>query len=393
MRKNNKGAITIIFLMILALVLTLIMAATHSRVLLSLSRNRSAADILVATYQAESEANDIMAKLVGGYLDNANINETKTVGDMKIEITGEELNGTQIVTVTAFRGLAVGKVQAVRRLLSVEEVEEVEIVLMLDCTTSMDQSSDNPLDNRETRFEAQENAAIAFIQSVAAQPDADKFKLGVGVFGTSSAWLHYNGTPATPESGFNFLELTNAVRDGFGRTRSQSQCGRTGPGYVEDATSVGTAFKHAHDYLRTSKKEGTKQIEIVITDGHPNTRIADSNCFPGTACLYSASDPNRCIPQAENYLRCNVADANTNVVEINSTQMGTRDPDVDAYSVTVLPNPDPDVPGIFQKYGTEGGYFNATRASQLSEILDNILGRILEDRSSITLKRIIPTPQ
>lgn len=374
------------FLAIIGLVLTLIMVATQSRVLLSLSRSKSAADILKATYQAESEANDVMAKLAGGYMSDANIPKTtKTVGDMKIVIEGKDLGDTQIVTVTAFRGIAVGKVQAVRRLLSTEEIDKVEIVLVLDCTTSMDSNSGNP---NETRFKAQERAAINFVNAVGDLPDSDKFKIGVGVFGTTSAWLRYNGVSVSPDNNLSTSEISSAIDSAFGDTRVNSQCGKEGAGYVKDYTSVGTAFRHAHDYLKNNKKDGTKQIEIVITDGVPNTRVYDAECKPYNECLnYQGA----CDTAAKNYLRCTLADKDTYVPEIG--QNGVRDSKVDAYAVTILDKPPADVVSLFQKYTTEGGYFNASRASQLDGILNNILGKILEDRSTITVQRVIPTPQ
>lgn len=393
-KKYQKGAITIVFLAIIALVLTLILAATQSRVLLSLSRSKSASDILIATYQAESEANDVMAKLVGGYLDDANIPKTtKTIGDIKIVTEGKDLGDTQIVTVTAFRGLAVGKVQAVRRVLSVEEIDKVEIVLVLDCTSSMD-APDADLGcnggSCPTRMNAQEEAAVNFVEAVGNLPDSDKFKIGVGVFGTTSAWLQQNGVSVSPDSDLDISEITSAIENGFGNTRAESQCGTVGnSGYVENLTSVGTAYRHAHNYLKTSKEAGTKQVEIVITDGEPNTRVYDSECAPYVACTDFQNA--ECENAAKNYLRCTVADKETYVPEIG--QNGVRDTEVDAYAVTIFANPPTDVVSIFQNYATEGGYFNANRASQLDGILNNILGKILEDRSTITIQRVIPTPQ
>lgn len=384
---SQAGAITIIFLTLVALVLTLILAATQSSLTLALRRSQSASDILIATYRAESEANDVMARLIGGYLTSADISDRYQVGDMRIEVEGQELGDTQIVTVTAFRGLAVGKVQAVRRLLSVEEVDEVEIILALDCTSSMDYGANCAnCNSRPSRLDAQEQAAINFVESISNLQDSDKFKVGVSVFGIDSAWLQYNGVNVTPGSGLSFSEIQTAISQGFSTIRKNS------PACIQVAngTSVGTAFRHSHDYFTSTKAEGTKQIEVVITDGEPNARIADSACSPGTACTNLSG---LCNAAAYNYLRCTVADTTTQVDEISSTQYGARDPEVDAYAVTIFDNPPQDVVTIFQKYATEGGYFNANRASELSGILSNILGRILEDRSTVTIKRIIPIAQ
>ncbi len=381
--ENQKGAVTAIFLAVVALVLTLILATTQSQLILSLRRSQSAADILIATYNAESEVNDIMAKLIAGYLDDADIpSYTKNVGDIKLEIEGQDMGEIQIVTVTATRGFAVGKVQATRRVASVENVNEVEIVIVLDCTTSMNSNSGAP---GQSRFNALEEAAVKFVESVASQPDADKFKIGVAVFGTTSAWLQHNGASVLPGS-LSLPELTDALQSGFGDTRQTSQCGNPnkGLGWVEDFTNVGLAFRHGNEYLKSSKKDGTKQIEIVITDGEPNSSTSDSQCG-STTCKGGCADV------AKDYLRCTVADSATFVPEIG--QNGVRDPGVDAYAVTIFDKPPEDVVTIFQNYASEDGYFNASRASQLTNILEGILKKIVENRSSITIKRVIPLPQ
>ncbi|OGM31993.1 hypothetical protein A2803_02795 [Candidatus Woesebacteria bacterium RIFCSPHIGHO2_01_FULL_44_21] len=383
-KKLQNGAITAIFLAVVALVLTLILAATQSQLLLSIRRSQSAADILIATYGAESEVNDIMAKLSGGYLADADIaRTTKNIGDTTLTIEGEDQGETQIVTVTASRGYAVGKVQGIRRVLSVEEVDDVELVLTLDCTSSMDArdaSASCTGSSCPTRFNALEEAAINFVNNIERQEDADKFKLGVAIFGKSSAWLQSNGRDITPESGMSFSEIRTAIEAGINTVRRGGQCER-----VLDGTSIGTAYRHGHNYLVTTKNPDTKQIEIVITDGEPNSRTTDSACPPSIACGPNSA----CEPAAKNYLRCTLADNLTFVPEIS--QNGARDPEVDAYAVTIFDRPPTDVVTIFRNYATEDGYFNASRASELTNILEGILDKILEDRSTVTIKRVIPT--
>lgn len=376
-KKLQRGAITAIFLAVVALVLTLILAATQSQLLLSIRRSQSAADILVATYAAESEVNDIMARLIGGYLADADIaRTTKKIGDIILTIEGEEQGETQIVTVTANRGYAVAKVQGIRRVLSIKKVEEVEIVLVLDCTGSMNNPSGTP---GKTRFNALEDAAVNFVNSVKDLPDADKYEIGVAVFGTTSAWLQYDGVDVLPGS-LTFPQLIDAITIGFGDTRNTSQCGRT----VLDYTNVGLAFRHGNDYLASTKRENVKQIEIIITDGEPNSSLQDNRCAGSTTCKM-------CYGAAKDYLRCMAADKLTFVPEI--AQNGARDPDVDAYAVTIFDKPPADVVEIFKNYVTKDGYFNARRASELTKILEGILNKIVEDRSTVTVKRVIPTPE
>lgn len=400
--KNQEGAITVIFLAVVALVLTLILATTQSQLLLSLRRSQSAYDILVATYGAESEVNDIMARLHGGYLKSADIPKfTKNVGDIRLEIEGEEEGDTQTVTVTALRGFAVGKVQAVRKLATRQEVSDVDIVLMLDCTGSM---NDDDGSGTGTRFDALERAAVNFIDRMESLPDSDKFNLGVGVFGIDAKWMRSGGVEITPGSGLALSEIRRAIEDGFNSTDRQSPPCLS----IMDATSIGTAFSFAHDYFAVNKSPGKKQIEIVITDGQPNSRIPDARCSPDLFCpgesssTFCQSNPygwscpspfsqGMCNSLAERYLSCTVADTNTFVPEIN--QNGIRDPEVDAYAVTIFRNPPVRVVDIFRNYATKDGYFNAARATELTGILEGILDRIIDERSSITVKRLIPTPQ
>lgn len=377
--KNKKGAATVIFMAVIAMVLMILLTATQSRLLLSLRRSLSLVDTLAVGYASESEVNDVMARLSGGYLDSANIAAyTKNIGDTKLVISGEEEDGTQTVTVTASKGFATSKVKGVRRVQNVEEVNEVEIVLMLDCTGSMDDGSGTP---GKTRFDAEEEAAISFVQKLAALPDASKFKLGIGIFGINSKWLQYEGRDIVPGSGLTYAQIISAIGSGFNSKRAASpECLRLNT----DGTNVGLAYRHAHDYLKTSKSPKKKQVEIVVTDGEPNSRSLDSECTPSEACTLT------CSSKAINYLRCTVADKDTFVPEIGYN--GTRDPEVSAYAVTIFDKPYADVVSTFQSYASEDGYFNATRANQLSGILENVLTKILEDRSTVTIERVIPDP-
>ena len=425
--KNESGAVTLIFVTIMALIVTIILAATNSRLLLALRRSQSSVDILVANYEAESIANDIMARLVGGYLPSANLPQTTiTEGDTTITYEGTEVDDTQTITVTANRDFAVGKVQAIRKIESIKKVEEVEIILGLDCTSSMDAgaSCDNCF-SRPTRFDAQKDAAIDFVDKVEELEDADKFRLGVSVFGIDAKWLEYSGRNVTPENNLSFDEIKDAINNGFGSTRNESPACLS----VMNATSIGSSYSFAHNYFEDRKDEKIKQIEITISDGVPNSRVPQSGCNPNVFCpAFPISQPdgstnycedneygwdcyqyetyrdgpyesdffnetafNLCQPLGMDFLRCSVADTETFVPELGTE--GIRDPDVDAYAVTIFSNPPRETVSVLRNYATENGYFNASRANQLKNILNNILNEILKERSAITIKRLIPIAQ
>ena len=421
---NNTGAVTLIFVMLMALLITVMLTATQSRLILSLRRSQSASDVLLASYEAESEANDVMAKLVGGYLPTADMNETKVVGDTSFEITGEDQGETQIINVTATRDFAVGKVEAVRKIQSIKKVNDVEIILSLDCTGSMDAGANCDFCNdKPTRFDSQEEAAIDFIDKISDLEDKDKFKLGVSVFGIDAKWLTYGGIDVTPESGFSFDEIKSAIEGGFSTTRINSPACSG----VMDATSIGSAYSFSHNYFAGTKAEDKKQIEIVISDGVPNSRVPEAGCDPNAFCPAFPISPdggtnycenneyswscyqydkykdgpydsdnfnekafNICKPLGENFLRCSIAASDTFVPELGKE--GIRDPEVDAYAVTIFSNPPGNVVSIFRNFATPNGYFNASRANQLKNILNTILNEILKERSTIIVRRVIPIP-
>lgn len=394
--KNQRGAATLIFITIVAIIVTLLITVTQSRVLLSLRRTQSAADTVIAGYDAESEAYDVIARLLNGYLSSANIGTTtKQFGDTTLTITGEDTGTQQTVTVTAQRSFAVSKVQAVREVQSIGSIEDVDIILSLDCTGSMD--SDTP-----TRFESLESAAVNFMNNLESRDDADKFHVGVVVFGVDSDWLKYNGQDVTPDSGFTLAQVRQAIQDGINRTHDESPACIP----IMNATSIGTGIIQAHDYFALHKRTSTKQIEIVITDGEPNSRIPDPRCSPDSFCPlnrsmctsnpynWSCIDPwsqAACNTLGLDFLRCSIADTSTFVPEIN--QNGIRDPEVDIYAVTIFAHPPAEVVDAFKAYVTEDGYYNAARAAELTNILDDILKSIVSKRSTVTIKRVIPDIQ
>ncbi|RJR30110.1 VWA domain-containing protein [Candidatus Microgenomates bacterium] len=389
---NQKGAATLIFVTILAIIVTLLIAVTHSRLLLALRRSQSAADTIISGYDAESEAYDVISKLANGLLDIDSLGTyTKTFGDTTLIVSGEQIGNKQIVTVTAKRLYAVNKVQAVREVQSIENATDVDIVMALDCTSSMDSGV-------PTRFEALESAALNFIDSISSRTDSSKFRLGVLTFGVNAEWIKLNGRDVVPSSNMKLSDVRFAVEQGFGPTKDQS------PACVPilNSTSIGSGVVKAHEYFESHARSNTKQIEIVITDGEPNSRIPEPKCSPNVYCpLFASLCSNpygwSCYPQRSepvcsdlglDFLRCTVANSDTYVPEIG--QYGIRNPDVDIYAVTIFDNPPQPVVEAFQTYTTENGYYNASRATDLTKILDTLLQTIVEKRSTVTIKRVIP---
>jgi len=423
-RNRQKGAVVLLYVTIVAIIAALLMSIAQSQLLLAFKRNQSAADSLVATYQAESIANDYIARFIGGYLDESVMpfTETITLGNTTLTVQGTQVDQVQTITVLSKLGFAVSKVEAVREIQSLGSVENVDIVLALDCTGSMDAGARCPdCFDSPTRFDAQKDAAIEFVDAIAGLEDADKFKLGIEVFGIDAKWLTFDGRDVTSENNLSFSEIRQALNQGFGSTRDSSPACNN----VMDATSVGSPYSFAHSYFERNASEGTKQIEIVITDGLPNSRIPATGCSPSSAfcpafpqdtdgtnycssneygwsCYrgdeyvsgpYDSDGFNEtafsiCEPLAKDFLRCSLADSDTFVPELGTN--GTRNPDVDAYAVTIYNRVPRDARDIFANYTTTNGYFNASRADQLSSILSQILDSIVGERSIVSINKLVP---
>lgn len=431
-RRRQEGAATLLYLMIMAVVISLLAAITFSRLMGSLKRSQSQADTIVATYEAESEINDLLARLTASYIPDTSfpISYSKNIGGTTISVKGTQSGQTQNIVVTSQRSFAVSRIEATRKIDSVREVDNVDMILSLDCTGSMDAGADcDNCNSKPSRFDSQKDAADNFVSKLAelsrAGTYSGRFNLGIVVFGVDSKWLTYNGVEVTPKSGLTYDQIRLALSQGFGSTRATSPA-CTG---VMDSTSIGTAFATSHNYFAANKKAKTKQVEIVITDGEPNSRIPYPACGPSVFCPGFPKDQqgnnyceqnsegwtcykydqykngpwesdnfnqtayDTCVPLAKDFLSCTIASKDTTIPPISGqgVRKGARDPDVDAYAVTIFTDPPRDVVNIFNSYLTQNGYYNATRASQLKNILNNVLNEILRDRSTVTIKRTPPS--
>ncbi|QQS39035.1 VWA domain-containing protein [Candidatus Woesebacteria bacterium] len=417
---NQSGAVILLYVLIIAIIAALLLAVAQSRLLLALRRTKSASDSLVSTYQAESIANDYLARFIGGYLDKDDMpfNESFEIGSSRIVASGNQLENVQTFLVTSELGYSASKVRAERTIYSLGNVEKIDIILSLDCTGSMDAGASCPnCFTRPTRFDAQKEAAINFVNNIKDLENSNKFNIGINVFGIDAKWLVSSRGDVSPDAGYTFDEIISALNDGFGSTRQESPACQS----VMDSTSVGSAYDMSHKYF-ADDNTGTKQIEIVITDGIPNSRVPSSGCplsvfcpaFPidtinnnycdtneyGWQCYlyeqykdgpwdatnFNAVAYSICEPLGKDYLKCALADKETYIPGLGI--YGQRKPETDAYSVTIFNNPPKDVINIFRNYSTN--YFNASQADQLPSILSEVLEDIVSERSIVTLHREIP---
>ncbi len=378
---KNRGIVTLIFILLMAVLATLILVVGQSRLLLAIQRSKSSSDNLITSYSAESEINDLLLRLSKGVLTQADFSSfpiTKTLdeGKLVLEINGRIEGSNQILDVTARRSFAVSKIQAIRAIQTAQNITPVDLILMLDCTGSMGSSSGQG--QTTTRMQELKKAALNFVQGIANDPNGDFINLGLGVFGTNAAWVTTaSGQNITPTNQISFNNIIDTINTKFNSTRQNSSACLA----VQDNTSIGSGFTFAQDYFGVNNAPLRKKVEIVITDGRPNTRIPYPACPPSISC------PTLCTTEAENFLRCAITDTNTRWDVVN---FGVRDPNITAYGVTVLNPASNQITQIFQTALGVSNYFNATTADQLTGILDSILTRIATSASKTIISRVIP---
>ncbi len=377
----------------------LILILGYSRYLLARKRNISLNDSLLTSYGAESKINDLLMRLRSGYLTSEDFPlDWSTSGEgTEFHIEGSETGDGQVVTVTANRSYAASGVRATRFLASEQGVGEVEVVLSIDCTESMKESSGMA---GTTRLEELKKAVILFLDNIEEYGIADSFHLGVEAFQYNVAWLRTaDGREIKPNSGITIPEIRQAIEEGIERFPADSPA----CSYTYGHTSVGSGFMFANIYFRDNPPVSplAKRIEILITDGRPNSRIPYDRCPPSYFCPsdrgHCDSEVNNpehwlcspsvsgCLPYAIDFVRCTLADTNT---LWKGTNYGDRDPSVDAYVVTVFESPIPEIENVFADYATH--YYPIEYAYQLSDAFEEIFGEVVEDLSKITIERIIP---
>lgn len=388
---NKKGVATLIIVFIITMILIFMILVWQSRLLLIVHRSVGLADTLAVQYNSESEVNDILGRFLEGYPIPAA--GTKSLADgtvMTTEIKSDENLDT--LTVSAKRQFASNKVVISRRKSSqtVSAYDQVEIVLGMDCTRSMD-SRANPACGGGciSRITAAKQAALTFLDEVLTLPPDERIKYFVGmeVFRIGSKWLS--------EPTNNLIDLREKVAAGFGTNIASSPaCVISDPAIPGSGeTSLGSAVVFADDYFPGSERPKKKQIYVLVTDGVPNVSLADNRC--GTVTCRSM-DGGSCTQQAIDYLTCGIADSKT---EWKVGYKGLRNRDVDVYGVTVMSAPgdareqaayDATV-GVFSNPSFVKKYFNSTNAEELPGILKDILGEISKDVYEFKIQRVVPT--
>ena len=158
-KARNRGAASIVFILLLSVFVFFILLVAQSQVLLSIKRSASTIDTLRATYDAESEVNDVMARVIGGYIDITSFDgSVKIIGDTRLEIDSGKDEGAQeeIIIVTARRANAVSRVKAVRKIESIgnrmykqKEIERKEALSGINYNNGIDFFTTNDVKGSE----------------------------------------------------------------------------------------------------------------------------------------------------------------------------------------------------------------------------------------------------
>jgi hypothetical protein len=426
--KNQRGAIVLIFVLVMTVIILLFLAVTQAQLLLSLRRNASASDSLIAYYDAESEINDIFAKLLGGYIDSDDFPFVYEVdlGGTSLKIEGEDVGGDLTVTVTADRAFAVSKLKGTLKSEVVSLSPDLEIILALDCTGSMNQPACPTCANK--RIAALKSAVLNFVDRIIDNTNSDKIRLGVVAFSGGAMWAKdvTSGVELTPTNNHGLIR--DAIEDGIDSNDVYA-------GYICDpsnepltgGTNVGAGYIFAHDYFSANPvdSDDVKRFEIVVTDGVPTansygpTAPSDPRC-PRVFKVRAADGP-KVVPFANDTLRCGLALTNQDWKPQSQScsdsvcdawedvgrkeecllagssctppqLLGLRSPEVEAYAVTVFSPVNSVVRDIFTTYAGPSGenYFELANANDLGSILEGIFDTIISKTSSITIERLIP---
>ncbi|MEK9200838.1 MAG: hypothetical protein AAB909_02575 [Patescibacteria group bacterium] len=389
----KKGIATLISVFLVAMVGVFVVTAWQSRLLLSVHRSQALVDVLVAGYTAESRINDLLAKFLGGYpsafVFPFETNEILSDGT-ELDTIGTQEGNVYTMDVITRRQFASTSLRLVReaQVSSKSLYDQVDMVLNIDCTGSMNTRADASCSGTSctTRLHEARVAALAFVDEVEsfnASGELPLLRLGLSTFGITNKWI----MQPTQDLVLLRSKIINQFRD---RQQDSEACAAP---LNSGGTNVGGSLEFLHNFFATNypvPDDRLKKIEIVITDGEPNTNNLNSNGVAMNYCgaLAGCNFNNPCVASAHTYSACNLGRTDVVVSEIN--KYGLRDPNVDAYLVTISTQVPRSTKDMLEKYATH--FYDAVNATDLADILQTLFGDILSDYSSISFGRLRPTP-
>ncbi|OGD02003.1 hypothetical protein A3E17_05030 [Candidatus Amesbacteria bacterium RIFCSPHIGHO2_12_FULL_48_14] len=387
---NHKGAVSIILVAVVTMLAVFLLAGWQSRILLSVLRQEVLSDMLKVGYNSESEIYDIVARFVGDYPEafSFDFDTQRTLDDgTKMRVVGIKTGEKTELTVTANREYATNVLKLSKEDVSTGEdiYDRARIVVNIDCTGSMNGKADASCSGSgcTTRIHEAKAAISGFAQAVKTYNDEGRdppLELGLATFGVENKWV----AELTPD----IRSVIDAITSQFGDTTQASQaCQNVNTG----GTSIGSGFRFLNEYVEIGRNERIKDIEILVTDGNPNSTektatTAATYCGVLVPCTFSSTDP-RCVPDSKKYTACNLGTSGTFVDEIGKN--GLRYPKVDAYPVTISVDVSQEVKDLLAKYATKS--YDAVNATELGDRLEEIFGQIITTVKVFRIRKIVPT--
>ncbi|HBC72664.1 MAG: hypothetical protein UX91_C0005G0042 [Candidatus Amesbacteria bacterium GW2011_GWB1_47_19] len=426
--RNTNGVAVMMLVLVVSMIAAFMAIAWQSRILLGVYRNKALSDIIAVSYHGESKANDILGKFLGDYPGAFTYNfETpwEDLGDgTQLKVEGKLIDNKETLNITAKRTYASTQYQVTRETETFSaEASDAEIVFSLDCTGSMAAAAcaDTNICNYQppgspfyaiTRMDKLKEALIVFLDKLEALPGHEKIKIGLSVFTLKSDWMYTSyaadGTPTgqaiKPDNAISsdIPAIKSAVNNFLGRSGEEHSmaCKK-----ILTFTNVGGGLIFAHDYLKTRKPLGKKQIEILVTDGWSNQRTPHAGCSQNIFCpgdaIYCSGYGYTCpvpLPNCQmhgwEFTACALASTQQQWQPISFASdpwpVGVRDPEVDMYTVGVYSDPPNYINSAFTNFSNK--YFQNDEAFQLPVILSDIFDEILESFTVINVQRLVPSP-
>ena len=378
----RKGIATLVPVLIVMMISLFVILTWESRLMLAIQRNQSLNDVIAVSYAAESEIYDWIAKFQGSYpglvIPDNSSRQLDDGTTLNLAGSHDLDTNTDTLRITAKRTYSTTDFLLSRQLGSTEDlgVKNLEIALSLDCTTSMNEPAiSSCTHNCSSRMNELKKAALSFAESVkqfAADHSDKNIKLGLNVFRVDAKW---EVEPTT-----DIDSVISAITNGLGNMQNNSlMCNA-----VSGSTSIGSGFDLSTRYLRTSKIEDQKQVMVLVSDGEPNSRhesYTDTAVCGNVYCNFNCNSDD-VTENPIDYMKCT----------LQTVPDGIRDPDTDAYVVTVLDSPPGNVTDVFGDSNLVKHYYNSGNATELSGFLDSIFSEITSGFLKINFQKILPEP-
>ncbi|MBI4058559.1 VWA domain-containing protein [Candidatus Gottesmanbacteria bacterium] len=396
---TEHGSINLIWIILLLLVVTNVIALVSIQLLVSVRRQVITAEVIKSEYAAESEVNDLLFKRVH----NVNLGEFDTTtsypGGVSVRKKGSEDGGNFTYTVSARYRNAASIVEAT----TTGGSTGTEIVVAIDCSSSM---GHNAQPGGDEMWKVQRQSLLNFVNTAKANPNAQNIYIGLaGVMGEVS-WLRISSSQtalqAKPTNDHDWLInlITTRLKDndpGGGCNYVQNDNDRT---YNINAGSANTGRGYTFAYAWFDEQTQTgnthKKIAVTVTDGMVEGRTVDSRCPVSEFCNGGSA----CRPKARDFLRCAVAppaynwkpDRESACGGCAATLPGIRNPAYDSYGALIWFDAPVQSQNIFNNlnYFPAGKSIHKFTILEVSDFLISILDNIAPASSEITIRRKIP---